>query len=953
MSLTGATRIAVSGLQANDTLIAITAGNIANASTPGYSRKTSTTTQLINPTGTVQGIEISSATRNVSSFLMERHRETVTDASYASVIADYTGRIDINLGTPGSESAIDTVYNDFTNAIGSLEVNPDDFTAREQVVIAAQVLTSRLNESSESIQDMREQADAAISASVTRVNELLQALQTANDDVAANYATGDTASFEDQQDLILGELASLMDIQVRDGEQGRLTVATSAGMTLVDKAAASLQFDTTGNIYATTASTDLGSLGVMTGSGYSIDLTSSGTPIGGEIGAYFDLRDSILPEAQAQLDEVAHSLARALSTETISATDTFSNFTITNQTEVAATIQTTELAASEIDAMDAGDVITITDSLTGTAQTFEFDGTGSNGFTDVASLVTALNAATPQIYASTNSNGNIEFSNTTANETFTVSFADTGTANTLTTSEQSTAEAYTQITTLSEAEITAMDDGDQITITDSLTGTTQTFTYDSTASVDGTDGASFNSVADLLTAFANAAEPFTATSDGTDITFENAVPNETYTLGFVDAGATNSLNPTQTLQALATQTTVFSADDIAALTVGDQITITDSATGTAQVFTFDNTTDVDGSDGATFDDITSLQNALVSATESINATINDDGDIEFTNTALDARYSLAYSDSTGASNEAMAIDLSGMQPGDPISFTFTHNGTEHAISLLRVDDSSLLGTNGLLDGSNTNVADDTVYGIAFDGTSAAAAAAIETALQDYATNNGLTPVADFTTTLDASGQFVFDVPSGTEITTLSADITLTELTDTGSTGMPLFVDRAAGGDIYSGALEDGGQKVGFAARIGINEAIEDDNQLLVRYQTGDDETPEGDSQRPADLFNRLQSSILTFDPDAGIGSSSSPFSGTVTGYLSQVVNFQGSQAANYASQEVAASTTAETYASRISEEAGVDIDEEVAYLTELQTAYQANARILSVVQELFDALMSI
>lgn len=953
MSLTGATRIAVSGLQANDTLIAVTAGNIANASTPGYSRKTSTTTQLISPTGTVQGIEISSATRNVSSFLMERHRETVTEASYASVIADYTARIDINFGTPGSESAIDTVYNDFTNAIGALEVNPDDFTAREEVITAAQVLTSRLNESSEAVQDMRQQADATISASVIRVNELLQAFKTANDDVAANYATGDTASFEDQQDLILGELSSLMDIQVRDGERGRLVVATSAGMTLVDKTAASLSFDPTGNIYATTSSSDLDSLGVVSGSGYTIDLTSSGSPIGGEIGAYFELRDEILPQAQAQLDEVAHSLARALSTETISATDTYSNFTLTNQSEEAATIQTTELAASEIDAMDAGDVITITDSLTGTAQTFEFDGSGANGFTDTASLVTAMNAATPRIYAATNSGGNIEFSNTTANETFTVSFADAGAANTLTTTEQTTADAYTQITTLSEAEIAAMDDGDQITITDSLTGTTQTFTFDSTASVDGTDGASFNSVADLVTAFANAPEPFTATSDGTNITFENAVPNETYTIGFTDTGAANTLNPTQSLQALATQTSVFSADDIAALTVGDQITITDSATGTAQIFTFDNTTDVDGSDGATFDDISSLQNALVSAAESINATINDDGDIEFTNTALDARYSLSYTDSTGASNEAMAIDLSGIQPGDPISFTFTQGGTEHSISLLRVDDSSLLGTNGVLDSSTTSTYGDTVYGIAFDGTSAAAAAAIETALQDYATTNGLTPVADFTTTVDATGRFVIDVPTGTEISNLSADVTLTELTDTGSTGMPFFVDRAAGGDIYSGALEDGGQKVGFAGRIGINEAIEDDNQLLVIYQTGDDETPEGDSQRPVDLFNRLQSTTMEFDPEAGIGSTSSPFSGTVTGYLSQVVNFQGSQAANYASQEVTATTTAETYAFRIAEDSGVDIDEEVAYLTELQTAYQANARILSVVQELFDALMSI
>ena len=40
-------------------------------------------------------------------------------------------------------------------------------------------------------------------------------------------------------------------------------------------------------------------------------------------------------------------------------------------------------------------------------------------------------------------------------------------------------------------------------------------------------------------------------------------------------------------------------------------------------------------------------------------------------------------------------------------------------------------------------------------------------------------------------------------------------------------------------------------------------------------------------------------------------------------------------------------------EYGVDVDEEMARLMELQNAYAANARVVSIVQDLLDTLMAI
>ena len=44
---------------------------------------------------------------------------------------------------------------------------------------------------------------------------------------------------------------------------------------------------------------------------------------------------------------------------------------------------------------------------------------------------------------------------------------------------------------------------------------------------------------------------------------------------------------------------------------------------------------------------------------------------------------------------------------------------------------------------------------------------------------------------------------------------------------------------------------------------------------------------------------------------------------------------------------------RYEESRKVDIDQEMGYLVELQTAYSANARVLTVAQEMIDALLAI
>jgi flagellar hook-associated protein 1 FlgK len=71
------------------------------------------------------------------------------------------------------------------------------------------------------------------------------------------------------------------------------------------------------------------------------------------------------------------------------------------------------------------------------------------------------------------------------------------------------------------------------------------------------------------------------------------------------------------------------------------------------------------------------------------------------------------------------------------------------------------------------------------------------------------------------------------------------------------------------------------------------------------------------------------------------------------MNHAGNVAAAATSDDDTRKLTMETLTQRLESEYGVNVDEEMARLMELQTAYAANSRVISVVQDLLNRLMEI
>ena len=186
----------------------------------------------------------------------------------------------------------------------------------------------------------------------------------------------------------------------------------------------------------------------------------------------------------------------------------------------------------------------------------------------------------------------------------------------------------------------------------------------------------------------------------------------------------------------------------------------------------------------------------------------------------------------------------------------------------------------------------------------------------------------------------------TDVTALSARATVTGLSS-GEAALPLFTDGPAA---YTGSYEKGSQLTGLAARIALNPAVKADLSTLVQYGTG---VAAGDPTRPEHLFDALTSATLSFTGRAGIGGSTSTFAGTVGDFATQVIATQAGDAASATSLNEGQKVVLNAVQSRVSEVSGVNVDTEMAQLIQLQTAYGANARVMSAAKEMLDTLMRV
>jgi flagellar hook-associated protein 1 len=288
---------------------------------------------------------------------------------------------------------------------------------------------------------------------------------------------------------------------------------------------------------------------------------------------------------------------------------------------------------------------------------------------------------------------------------------------------------------------------------------------------------------------------------------------------------------------------------------------------------------------------------------------------------------------TSGSQAGFSVDLSNMQPGNTINLTYTNPATnaQQQVSIVAVNSNSVLPL------QNTGASNTTVIGVNISGGMASVVSQLNAALGP-ANLQFSNPSGSTLQVLNSSG-------SNTVVNAASATITTSSLTS-GSAPLPLFTD---GNALYTGAITaSGSQMTGYAGRIVVNPAVVADPSSLTDFSTS---TASGDATRPNFIASQLTTGSFTVSPQTGLGTSASPFTGTIPNYLSQFLTQQANNATNATQLQQGQDVVVNTLQQSFDSTTGVNMDTQMSNLITLQNAYAANAHIMAVVQSMFSTLM--
>jgi len=256
IGINGALYLASNALNAQRQAIEITGQNIANVNTPNYARQranlvTSNTIQTsIGQEGTgvlVQGIEQmrnflldAQVPASVSSLSYYQERSSLM-AQLQSGLEQPLDRLDSlasNTATTSGDGGLVQDLQNFFNAFQSLSSDPTSTSLRQQVILKAQAVASRLNTIGDGLISLQTQIGQTVSQSVSEANTSLASIASLNKQIAQIEVggTGPRANdLRDQRQQLVEDLSKKFNIYTHEASDDTMTVrlGDSGGALLV------------------------------------------------------------------------------------------------------------------------------------------------------------------------------------------------------------------------------------------------------------------------------------------------------------------------------------------------------------------------------------------------------------------------------------------------------------------------------------------------------------------------------------------------------------------------------------------------------------------------------------------------------------------------------------------------------------------------------------------------
>ncbi len=302
-SITTLLDISQQALTADQEALNVTANNVANQNTPGYTREVVSFQAVDSVTlsggsvGTgVTASETSQRNRVLNQSVQQQTQTQAQSGALVSALQQVQNIFDLSsTATSASSTVLGSASDSFFSALSALASDPSDASTRQNVLATANSLASAFNSASNQLSQVTTSLNQQVTSDVSQVNTLTTTIASLNGQITAQSPNSDAGTLEDQRQLAITQLSQLVGLDQISTENNGLTLTTTGGAVLVS-----------GSQSFAVSTTQVGGVTDVLAGVNSQNVTSNLT--GGDLGGTLQARDQQLPSYQSALDNLAFSI---------------------------------------------------------------------------------------------------------------------------------------------------------------------------------------------------------------------------------------------------------------------------------------------------------------------------------------------------------------------------------------------------------------------------------------------------------------------------------------------------------------------------------------------------------------------------------------------------------------------------------------------------------------------
>lgn len=303
--------IGLTALLSQQRALSTTSNNIANASTPGYSRQrvefAERPPEDIGREFIGRGVEIADIRRLTDEAATLQLRSAASGSGRAGAFVELAEVV--NSLVADTESGLPATLQSFVNSLHDVANDPLSTSSRQSLLSEARSLAARFGAMDRRMAEVSAEVRTRMTEATARISDLGAQIAAVNREITSfDQSGGQSAPSDllDQRDRLLDELASLVSVDTAVQRDGALNVYIGTGQVLVLGGAAATLAMSSGNVDPEQPQI------VIRGIGPDVNVTQFLS--GGKLGGAIDFYREVLAPARSELGRITVGLASVVNT---------------------------------------------------------------------------------------------------------------------------------------------------------------------------------------------------------------------------------------------------------------------------------------------------------------------------------------------------------------------------------------------------------------------------------------------------------------------------------------------------------------------------------------------------------------------------------------------------------------------------------------------------------------